>query len=90
MDAPWLLGSLAPWLIGSLAPWLIASLAKTSLISATSQGTNVRLAQHIFSLLYLVNLALVFRIMVKTRKVLTAPLLPLTPFVCRTQEGPAM
>lgn len=34
-----------------------------------SQGTNIRLAQHIFSALYLVNLALVFRIMVKTRKV---------------------
>jgi len=35
----------------------------------TSQGTNVRLAQHLFSLLYVTNLALVFRIMVRTRKV---------------------
>lgn len=43
--------------------------AYTALYYITSQGTNVRLAQHIFSLLYLVNLALVFRIMVKTRKV---------------------
>ena len=34
-----------------------------------SQGTNIKLAQHIFSALYLINLALVFRIMVKTRKV---------------------
>ena len=53
----------------SLPPWLLGSLARTTLISAISQGTNVRLAQHIFSLLYLLNLALVFRIMVKTRKV---------------------
>jgi len=41
----------------------------TVLYYVTSQGTNIRLAQHIFSALYLVNLALVFRIMVKTRKV---------------------
>ena len=45
-----------------LHPWLYYSLL-------CSQGTNIRLAQHIFSVLYLVNLALVFRIMVKTRKV---------------------
>ena len=37
--------------------------------SICSQGTNIKLAQHIFSALYLINLALVFRIMVKTRKV---------------------
>ena len=41
----------------------------TILYFVTSQGTNIRLAQYIFSVLYLVNLALVFRIMVKTRKV---------------------
>jgi len=41
----------------------------TALYYLTSHGTNVRLAQHIFSLLYLLNLGLVFRIMVKTRKV---------------------
>ena len=35
----------------------------------TSEGRNVLLAQHLFSLLYLANLALVFRIMVSTRKV---------------------
>jgi len=41
----------------------------TLLYYVTSQGSNVRLAQHIFSILYLINLGLVFRIMVKTRKV---------------------
>ena len=35
----------------------------------TSEGRNVLLAQYLFSLLYLANLALVFRIMVSTRKV---------------------
>lgn len=35
----------------------------------TSHGTNVRLAQYLFSILYVVNLGLVFRILVKTRKV---------------------
>lgn len=41
----------------------------TALYFITSQGTNVRLAQYIFSFIYLINLGLVFRIMVKTRKV---------------------
>lgn len=34
----------------------------------TSQGRNILLAQYIFCALYLINLALVFRILVKTRK----------------------
>jgi len=35
----------------------------------TSYGTNIRVAQHIFNILYVINLGLVFRILVKTRKV---------------------
>ncbi|XP_023322007.1 lethal(2)neighbour of tid protein [Eurytemora carolleeae] len=35
----------------------------------TSQGKNVLLAQYIFCVLYVVNLALIFRILVKTRKI---------------------
>jgi len=35
----------------------------------TSQGTNVMLAQYIFAIIYVVNLALVFRLLVRTRKV---------------------
>lgn len=41
----------------------------TALYYITSHGSNVRMAQYIFSFLYLINLGLVFRIMVKTRKV---------------------
>jgi len=35
----------------------------------TSQGTNIMLAQYIFAILYVINLGLVFRILVRTRKV---------------------
>jgi len=38
------------------------------LYTITSQGKNVLLAQYIFCALYLINLALVFRILVRTRK----------------------
>jgi len=35
----------------------------------TSHGTNVLLAQYIFAMVYIINLALVFRILVRTKKV---------------------
>merc|ERR1719206_1568789 len=35
----------------------------------TSQGSNIMLAQYIFAILYVINLGLVFRILVRTRKV---------------------
>merc|ERR1719412_3130882 len=41
----------------------------TGLYYLTQSGTNIKLAQCFFAVLYLVTLALVFRIMVKTRKV---------------------
>ena len=67
--------SILPALCGS-TPFSTTSPGCTSSVSLLvyttcicSQGTNIKLAQHIFSALYLINLALVFRIMVKTRKV---------------------
>lgn len=39
------------------------------LYAVTNQGTNIRVAQYIFAVIYLINLALVFRIYHKSRKV---------------------